>query len=365
LKKKYLILTVLTLLSIIIIGAIPTALAKTRKNYLIDFIFNTEIESEGFSETKEGGFSYEATAYALSILDYYGFNPHEKSSLQENLEDKISTLLNSEDMSIYNLYYLLKSLEILDYSIDTSLKNRLSEYFNATEQIGGGFAISNVSTSVSLSSTYYIIQMFSLIEESITIDKNVTLHKDWVLSCYNIDGGFGGNSSLSSDLINTYYAISILEFLDSITDLPNRNQTLTFLTSLYVSDIGDLINCGGFLPYNIASIALLCSTFYSVQAIFSINQSELDKAKTVKWVLNHQNSFDGGFTDYLEGPEQEISSVTNSYYAFEILKTFNSLGSLEKEVWMVEFNYIALITLLISIGLAIGLIYFIWRRRRV
>jgi hypothetical protein len=365
LKSRNLTFTVLILLSIIILGLIPSALAKTRKNYLTDFVLSAEIKGEGFSETKEGSFSYEATAYALSILDHYGINPHDKSSLQENLEERLTTLLNSENVIIYNLYFLLKSLQILDYSIDFSLKDKLFHYLNLTEQSGGGFAFTNVSSSVSLSSTYYVIQLYSLIGESIILHKNITLHKDWVLSCYNIDGGFGGNSSLSSDLVNTYYAISILEFLDSLTDLPDKNETLTFLTSLYVSDIADLINCGGYLPNYMATYTLFSSTFYSVLSIFSLNQSKLDKAKTVKWVLNHQNSLDGGFADYTEGYEQKVSSVTNSYYAFEILRTFQSLGSLGEEVWTVEFNYIALIALLISIGLAIALIYFVWRRRRV
>jgi prenyltransferase beta subunit len=362
LKNKYLTLTVFIVLFIIIIGAVPPVLGKTRKNYLTDFIFKSEIKGEGFSEAEDGGFSYEATAYALSILNYYGINPHDKTSLQENLEEKISTILNSEEVSIYNLFYVLKSLKILDYTIDDNLKDRLFKYLNATEQTGGGFAISNVSTSVSLSSTYYIIQMFSLFDESIT---NITQHKDWVLSCYNIDGGFGGNSSLSSDLVNTFYAISILEYFDSLSDLPDKNQTLTFITSLYVNDIGDLRNFGGFLPDHYASYALLYSTFYSVQSIFLLNQSRLDKVNTVKWVLNHQSLLDGGFLDYTDGFEQRVSSITNSYYAFGTLGIFQSLGSLGEDIGMVEFNYIALIALLISIGLVIGLIYFVWRKRRV
>ncbi|MFX1316897.1 MAG: hypothetical protein ACFE9T_13630, partial [Promethearchaeota archaeon] len=90
-----------------------------------------------------------------------------------------------------------------------------------------------------------------------------------------------------------------------------------------------------------------------------------NKSPTVNWVIDHQNYIDGGFVDSTDGYEQKSSSVFNSYFAFETLKTFNSLSRLGEEVWMVEFNYWILIGLLGGIGLTVLLIYFIWRKRRV
>ena len=366
-KSKYLNLIVIVLVLIFLLSAIPAVLGKSRKSYLIDFIYSNEIEGFGFSNSKDNGetVSYEATAYALQILDSSGRNPHDASLLKENLKENITEIFN-EEVLIYNLYFLLKSLEILEDSIDADLKDRISEYINQTEQIGGGFSISNTSTSVSLSSTYFVIQIYSLINESVNIHKNVTLHKNWVLSCNNTDGGYGGNSSLSSALLSTYYAASILTDLGfSLDDLVNVNQTLDYFKSFYVSDTGDKDNYGGYLPDDFAIFALLSSTFYCVNKIDLIEPQDLNKGPTVNWVIDHQNFIDGGFVDTTAGDEQKSSSIVSSYFAFEILKTFKSLSVLNEDVWMVEFNYWILIAVLGSIGFTIFLIYVIWRKRRV
>ncbi|MFX1322318.1 MAG: prenyltransferase/squalene oxidase repeat-containing protein [Promethearchaeota archaeon] len=368
-KSKYLNLIVIVLVFIFLLSAIPAVLGKTRKSYLIDFIYSNEIEGFGFSNSKDNDktVSYEATAYALQILDSSGKNPHDASLLTENLKENLTEIFNEEHF-IYNLYFLLKSLEILEgeVSIDADLKDKISEYLNQTEQVGGGFSISNTSTSASLSTTYFVIQSFSLINESVDIHKNVTLHKNWVLSCSNIDGGYGGNSSLSSTLLSTYYAVSILTKLGfSVDDLVDVNQTLDYFKSFYVSDTVDLDNYGGYLPDNLAIYALLSSTFYCVNKIDSIDPQDLNKGPTVNWVIDHQNFIDGGFVDTTTGDEQKSSSIVSSYFAFEILNTFNSLSVLNKDVWMVEFNYWILIAVLGSIGFAVFLIYVIWRKRRI
>ena len=173
-KNKYLNLIVIVLVLIFLISAVPAVLGKSRKSYLIDFVYSNEIEGFGFSNSKDNGetVSYEATAYALQILDSSGKNPHEASLLKDNLKENITEIFNEEDF-IYNLYFLLKSLEILEESIDAELKDRIYEYINQTAQSGGGFSISNISTSVSLSSTYFVIQIYSLIDEPVY---NVTLH---------------------------------------------------------------------------------------------------------------------------------------------------------------------------------------------
>ena len=366
-KSKYLNLIVIVLVLIFLLSAIPAVLGKSRKSYLIDFIYSNEIEGFGFSNSKDNGetVSYEATAYALQILDSSGRNPHDASLLKDNLKENITEIFNEEDF-IYNVYFLLKSLEILEDSTDADLKDRIYEYINQTEQDGGGFSISNTSTSVSLSSTYFVIQIYSLINESVNIHKDVTLHKNWVLSCNNTDGGYGGNSSLSSTLLSTYYAASILTDLGfSLDDLVNVNQTLDYFKSFYVSDTGDKDNYGGYLPDDFAIFALLSSTFYCVNKIDLIEPQDLNKGPTVNWVIDHQNFIDGGFVDTTAGDEQKSSSIVSSYFAFEILKTFKSLSVLNEDVWMVEFNYWILIAVLGSIGFTIFLIYVIWRKRRV
>ncbi len=365
-KYKYRNLIIVIFLLLITINAIPV-LAKTRQSYLIRFIINNEIEEKGFSNgiIPDKFVSLDATAYALEILEDYGINPHEIEALQNSLEMNIGELFDDDEneVIIYDLFYLMNSLSILQHEIDNDLENRIYQYLNDTEQIGGGFSFSNTSSSASLASTYFIIQLYSLINETI---ENLPVHKNWVLSCYNIDGGYGGNQSLSSTLLNTYLATLIFDELWEINDLVNINETLSYLKSFYINDSADLNNFGGYIPDKNTQYATLSSSYFCVKAISLIDALELNVGPTISWILTLQNFEDGGFSENTEGDKQKVSSIIASYYAFESLKILNpSLSSLAKEVWMVEFNYWILGIVLISIGVVIAVIVFVWRKRRI
>jgi hypothetical protein len=271
-------------------------------------------------------------------------------------------MFDNDEVVLYDLYFLLKSLNILDYSIGAQLKSQIHNYINNTEQITGGFSISNTSSLASISSTYFVIQIYELIGEIIP---NITTHKNWVLLCNNSDGGYGGNHSLSSTLLSTYYAVTILEELGFIDELVNENQTLVYLNNFYVENPSDTDNHGGYLPDITAIDALLSSTYYCAKAISIINETMLHNSETVNWVLNRQSFQDGGFAEVAQGSDQIISSVISSYYAFETLILFNSLSKLASEVFMVEFNYFILVIIFASIGLIAGIGVIVWRRRRI
>ncbi|MFX1499600.1 MAG: prenyltransferase/squalene oxidase repeat-containing protein [Promethearchaeota archaeon] len=364
-KYKYRNIIIILLIILITINIIPSVLGKTRRSYLLDFIKENEIESIGFSNAIDDNNldSYEATVYALEILDDYGSNPHEIETLQTNLENKIVDMFNNDQVQLYELFYLMKSLNILQYEIDVNLKNRISQYLNETKQIGGGFSFSNASSSVSLTSTYYVIQLYLLI--NVTIDSQ-SEHKNWIQSCNNIDGGYGGNRSLSSNLLNTYFAVLLFEELWNIADLVNASKTLSYLKHFYVNDSVDINNYGGYLPDNTTQYAMLSSSYLCVKTISLIDPNELNKASTISWILNHQNFNDGGFSENTVGEVEKISSIIASYYAFKTLKILNpSLSSLDKDVWMVEFNYWVLIIIITCIAVLIGIMAYIWRKRRI
>ena len=364
-KYKYRNLIIVLFLLLITINAIPSVLGKTRQSYLTRFVLNNEIEQKGFSNgiIPDKFVSLDATAYALEILEDYGINPHEIEALQNNLEMNISKIFDENEVIIYDLFYLMNSLSILQHEIDIDLENKIYQYLNDTEQIGGGFSYSNTSSSASLASTYYIIQLYSLINETI---ENLPIHKNWVLSCYNIDGGYGGNQSLSSTLLNTYFATLIFDELWEINDLVNINKTLSYLKSFYINDSADLNNFGGYIPDKNAQYATLSSSYFCVKAISLIDAVELNIGPTISWIVTLQNFEDGGFSENTEGYEQKKSSIIASYYAFETLKILNpSLSILAKDVWMVEFNYWILGIVLLSIGVIIAVLVFVWRKRRL
>lgn len=379
--SKIRVLTILLLIFITSLSITPFVLARERKTYLTEFLLDLEIKDEGFSNSQEeeDKISYEATAYALEILEYYdkletrdffGEVEHtvNTSDLQEYLEDKAKDRIKSGNVDIYKLYYILKSLDILDYDTSSSLEADVEAYLDASEQNGNGFAPTDTSSLASISSTYFAMMIYELIDESIP---NESSHKYWIKSCRNGDGGYGGNTTLTSSVFNTYCAIIIFEEIYDVDDLSSQSATIDYLKSFYVEDENDEDNYGGYLPDANSENALLSSTYYCIKGISIIDSDELeDEDDTLNWILNRQNFKDGGFADNSEGYEQKKSSVTCSYFAYETLKIIDGieLPILEEKVFMLEFiwiDWLILIIILSVIGAAVITGIVIWRKRRI
>ncbi|MHA1913628.1 MAG: prenyltransferase/squalene oxidase repeat-containing protein [Promethearchaeota archaeon] len=361
-NKRNIIITIF--IFIIVLNFIPSVLGKSRQEYLTNFIYETEASGKGFKNGigVNNRMIPEATAYALEILTTFGKGIPEESEMETYIEDQIRKMFNDDTVLLYDLFFLLESLNLLDYSIGESLRSRIYGYLNETEQTDGGFTVLNTTTSPSMSSTYFVYNIYGLIGETFP---NETIHKNWILQCNNSDGGYGGNKSLSSTMLSTYYATFLLNEIGTVDDLADKNNTLAYLNSYYVSNPSDVNNFGGYLPDILSQNTLLSSTFYCVSTISLIDDTILVSAQTSQWVISRQNFQDGGFGDKAEGTTQLLSSVVTSYFAFRILSTFTALYRLSPEVWMVEFDYIVLVILMAIIGLVAGIGAFLWRRRRI
>ncbi|MHA1670659.1 MAG: prenyltransferase/squalene oxidase repeat-containing protein, partial [Promethearchaeota archaeon] len=346
---------------------IPLASAKPRDSYLVDFIYSEQVGDEGF------GNSYQETAQALEILDYFDLftveglfgveNKVDVPTLRDYLDDKLVEMFNDENVNLYDLYSILKSLTYLNYEIDSSLSLDIYRYINTSGLISGGFAPTNTSKAVNVISTFYAFQIYDLLDVEMP---NKTIHANWLLSCNKTNGGYGSNSTLSSTLLTTSQVVVLINGLTgSIDNLVNKTATLEYLTSFYISDAADLNNYGGYLPDNTAINVLLSSTLTCLESIGLIDSTEIHQVPTTNMVLSRQNFLDGGFSDKIIGHNQEISSITTSYYAFKILLSFDSLDLLNEEIFMVEFSYIMLLVVLSIIGALALIAYLIWRKRKI
>lgn len=337
----------------------PLASAKLRKSYLTDFITSNKISKNGgFTNSVDGEkISYEATFYSLEILSQYNLIPQQinSSGLSSFLQNNLTHLYESEELTLYNIAYILDSLEILENELESNLTKQIESYLNQTEISTGGFASINTSNSANIISTYFAFRNYQLLGRDIP---NKTSHLNWILSCYNPNNdGFGGDPSLPSTLVNTYYAILSIELVNNTIDLPDRSGTLSYIESFYSS-------LGGFLPDLSASKPLISSTFYAIRSIIMLDSDNYDKNSIIDWVLDKQNLIDGGFSESSTNQEKS-SSVINSYFAFNILLTLNALSYLNEDVGIVQFNWVILLYIVIGISIVIGLGFFIWKKKKL
>jgi len=355
--------TLIVLFFTCILIVTPMAASATRGTYLTNFILANQDENDVFGD------SYEETSYALEILNDFGIlSSIDTQSLQIYLQNTIQKEFDNNNMNVYNLYYLLNSLNLLIPSgelVNSSLKNNILNFLDGTNQTGGGFSLTNSSDTSGLISTYFAIYAYNIIDNSIAIND---IHKDWILNCRNsADGGYGGNASLPSTLICTYFAISSLSLdsIDAINEIVNLSDTINYLTSFYISESSNQNNYGGYIPDEDAEITLLSSTYYCTSSltIISTSSSLETAAITNNWVYSRQNVKDGGFVDKNTKSTQTYSSIISSYFA---LKTIILLGgNFDGQILMVEFNWIALIIVLSCIGAIIAIGIYFWRKRRI
>jgi prenyltransferase beta subunit len=358
LKKRNLSLAIILFSLVSLLFLPPFVAAKPRKSYITDFIIENRIsKSEGFTNSiDEQIISFEATFYSLEILSSYGLITQEVdvSGLQTTLREDLTDMLNSEEVSQYDLFYILSSLEILGY--ESTPDGAIESYLNQTEIATGGFAYTNTSSSSTLISTYFAVRNYQLIGIEIP---NKTLHLNWILMCNNSDGGFGGKISLNSTLLNTFYAILSIDILDESTTLPDSSATISYTQSYYSI-------LGGYVPDISSSSPLLSSTHSAVNIISSINLNAYnDRTATINWILDRQNVIDGGFSDAYNTLQEQRSSVSSTYLAYESLNTLNALGYLDQQFGSVEFNWFILLGLLVGIGIIIGLGFYLWNKRKL
>lgn len=365
-KSKLRSLTIITIIFSLFFVILPTVSAKTRQSYLVDFLY------QDYRENKSFGNSFEDTFYALDIINHYNlysipvlFGTEvkiDKPTFINNLEIDLEEMFEDNEVNLYSLSYILSSLNILNGlgSLDSNIRLKIYEYVNQTAQPSGGFSTTNSSKVANLISTFMAYNIYSLLGESIV---NKTNHINWILSCNNTDGGYGGNQTSPSTILTTYYAIYLVNEFSSI--LVNESATLNYITSFFCSDSYNKANYGGYFPNQITDKTLLSSTYYCIKSIDLIDKSELHTDLTINWILARQNFQDGGFIDDPYAQGQGMSSIAASYNAFKALQVLNALNYLSHDVFMVEFNYTILIILLSVIGIIAVIIAFIWKRRKI
>jgi geranylgeranyl transferase type-2 subunit beta len=185
-----------------------------------------------------------------------------------------------------------------------------------------------------LSTLYWTINTYKLLKREDLIQKQEIL--DFVLSCKNEDGGFGGNKDYPSNVISTFNALQILFILKQTYSC---SKTASFILNLIQED-GSIWND----EFGESDVRILCSGVLSLHLleILSKEKNFLDekrsrekfknpvsdetmpyeiKFKVCGYIMNCYNR-DGGFGS-IPGGE------SHNAFTFCCLSSLRSLGALE------------------------------------
>lgn len=371
-NKIFIILFLLSLISVSLGALFSPVTARSRRTHLTDFILNNRIENKGYSNSilEEHYVSEQSTYYALKMLEDLDLleTQEDLDILATTLAQNVQTELDEyDDNSLITLYYLLHSLSVLDSldEISTDNKNEIINWINLSIHENGGFKNFNSSLPTVFNTYFSVKVLYLLSSENIFDSQN---HTEWIISCNNSDGGFGGNSTLNSSIISTYYAVLGVNNLTDISDLSLQNESIIqYIMESYNSDIADSLNYGGFSQTDSPTKSLISTTFYCVSTVNLLDSNQLDSETILQWILKSQNPIDGGFSESKSDGSTSYSSMITTYYAFNIIKYLDpDFFSLNEDVWDVEFNWVILIILiLIIIAAPTIVIFIIWRKRKV
>lgn len=340
----------------------PLALAVTRQTHIINYVMSTKnANDQGF------GNSFDATSNALEVLNRFNaLDKVDSSAMLEYLTTELERMIDQNDLNIYDLYYILRSIDLLNSTneeVNTDIETKIGYFLEGLSQVGGGFSPDNASDMSTMISTYYAIEVKAIIDNEYVVE---TLHLDWTIARLSSNGGFAGSNVTSeTSLIDTYCAISILSNADEMDRIASPEDVVSYLSSFYAGSESSSINQGGYLPYSNADYALLSSTFYCVKALKMLrddgNTVNLRPSSTINWIKSRQNFQDGGFTDSIDGGDKG-STLAGSKFAVYSLAMLG--GNLNDNPWMVEFDYVVLIVLIVIIGIVVIAVFLLYRRRK-
>ncbi len=208
------------------------ALGKTISNPkdIVNFILQSEVDTGGFGQIPGAHFSYLTHTYwALKSLNLLGhfypikFNKTKLIEWLKGLENpKTGMYRNSQtgEDSIISTFRAVEILKLFDVAINSSkILNSVQSYAVPT----GGFVNKLSKTVPTMEATYFAFQLIHSLNGSIS---SLSVFKKFVESLKNADGGYGSRLGFSSRVTATFYAISLLNRLNSSDNAFNFGEGL-------------------------------------------------------------------------------------------------------------------------------------------
>ncbi|MFW9990776.1 MAG: sugar-transfer associated ATP-grasp domain-containing protein [Candidatus Odinarchaeota archaeon] len=183
------------------------------------FLLQSQNDDGGFGQDPQAKFSYLTHTYwglsglkLLGALDESTVNSSRILSWLSTLRKQDGSYSNSFglDASLSSTYRAVQILSLLGSKVNSS--DPLASTLPSFQKPSGGFVLYTARSTPTMESTYYGVALALQLGVAV----NLTLVREFVMSLYNEDGGFGLRPGFSSRVSSTYHAILLLTIIDSI-----------------------------------------------------------------------------------------------------------------------------------------------------
>jgi prenyltransferase beta subunit len=383
-KKSILIVITISILVLTVLNPV-FVLGATRRAVLVDFIVGNQDVEGGFYEYREDDseeslITIDATRSSLAILDRL----NQLSQIdKDDQEDAASWLTSGIDSNIQNenntvdFALALEGLETLD-ALDLVVgeeRNEIITYLDSGKETidnNTSYRLSEESVS-SVSGIFFTLKSYDHLSNSSTnlIDLLVETEKvtNFLELCIGSNGGFKSDlgSESTPSLISTFFALKSLELMNTLNDLDTEQlvEISSYVESFYVDNEDLQEHHGGFsfISGKEIPVSSLLATYCATIALNLLDGSE-PSDNTIRWVLKHQNSVDGGFSESVDPSKIKKSSAVSSFYAVQILEIGDpNLSVLTNEFLTYSIDWVLIVGITVAVIAVIVAVIVIYRRR--
>jgi len=322
-----------------------SALVSTRKDAVVKYVLDSQVEKKGFKSFSEDQPNIKATFEALTILKLLNkFGKIKKNKIVEWINETLIVHDSSSenyslirydkngDITTYSNYFGLKTFPLLDEDYTEYLEEEPIVNWVIKCNTDRLYTIYPNSTEKSLLTTYYALSIIHMLNKTLwgTMSPNIT---EWLVSLQNPDGGFSIEENASS-LSETYAAVKLLNLTRALQDSKiNKEKLVSWVLDRLLPD-GCFEETPGSGTGSLFSMYLAIDILYTVNALDQLGDNE---SKVINWVLSCQR-ISGGFSFVNSTAKESISedetTMEATFYAISILYLLDpELSCLMERPW--------------------------------
>jgi len=299
-------------------------------------------------QNSDGGFG-EALTSNIPTTFYCTLGMYRNSTIPNNVTG-IQTFVNSSQNSdggfgvvkgnqsnFINAFHTMMVLNKTGTTLNLTASQTLRNWFYNHHALNGLYG------EITLESNYAGINSLSRsqIQTYLINSSNII---EFVISCQNLDGGFGSLPNFQSNAFTSFAAIYILDFFNKL-DMLNQVNATAYLQNLqnvdggfsYGGSLEDIIEIyfGSYYAFIYSQIideseSNVPSTYWATQGLIYLNDRPVNLTELNYYILSNQNA-DGGFGFTLG----LISDIIDTYFGVKLLELLKLKA--DSEISIVEF----------------------------